>query len=486
MKPVGIRSFGCYVPRARLSRAAIAEAWGRPAEPGERSVAQFDEDAVTMSVEAGLDALAGIEGKTIGAVYFASGSGPFAEKGAADVVAAALEMRFEIPTADFGGGPRAFGAALRAACDAVRAGSCRNVLVVAADVRPTEPGSAAEPWVGDAGAAVVVSADDLICEVEQQVAMSDDFAPVWRLSGDRFLRSDDDKVASEAYVTGSMRVAKRVLELAARDGADLARVVAYALDGASFRALLKTSGMGERFFVENGLADVGNPGAASLPLQLGQAIEGLRPGNRILAVGWAGGGDGFLLRILEGIDAPRAGRGLSAWLRDRSQMRYQDYLRHRDLVASRAGLWHLEPFVSLTSERREGRQLLRLQGTRCLSCTAIGYPIRPVCRKCGQAGPFEYVRLGRRGTIVTWNRDHVFPGPGAPLANVVVDLEGGGRILTQLTDGEPSIGQDVELTLRKFHEGRGVPHYWWKATRAEGARNPSPERLAATAGAGQP
>jgi len=48
----GIASFGAYVPLWRLSRDAIAEAWQTGSIGGERSVANNDEDTVTMATEA--------------------------------------------------------------------------------------------------------------------------------------------------------------------------------------------------------------------------------------------------------------------------------------------------------------------------------------------------------------------------------------------------------------------------------------------------
>ena len=61
--PAGISSFGAYLPRLRLQRKAIAaaNAWFNPSVAalgkGERTMANWDEDAVTMAVEAARDAL---------------------------------------------------------------------------------------------------------------------------------------------------------------------------------------------------------------------------------------------------------------------------------------------------------------------------------------------------------------------------------------------------------------------------------------------
>ena len=47
----------------------------------------------------------------------------------------------------------------------------------------------------------------------------------------------------------------------------------------------------------------------------------------------------------------------------------------------------------------------------------------------------------------------------------VVDLEGGGRFLCQMTDVDPAaveIGMEVELVLRRMREGAGDHYYYWK------------------------
>ncbi|MDA0225529.1 MAG: 3-hydroxy-3-methylglutaryl CoA synthase, partial [Proteobacteria bacterium] len=68
----GILSFGAYLPRLRLQRktVAAANAWFAPGlrglGKGERAMAHWDEDAITMSVEAARDCLAGRDRATLG------------------------------------------------------------------------------------------------------------------------------------------------------------------------------------------------------------------------------------------------------------------------------------------------------------------------------------------------------------------------------------------------------------------------------------
>ena len=83
---VGILSFGAYIPRKRLQRSAIhaANAWFAPGlaglAKGERAIGDWDEDSVTMAVEAARDALVGIDRERIGSLSLASTTFPFVDR----------------------------------------------------------------------------------------------------------------------------------------------------------------------------------------------------------------------------------------------------------------------------------------------------------------------------------------------------------------------------------------------------------------------
>ena len=68
----GIVTYGAYIPLYRLNRGEIARAWDTPPAPGERAVANYDEDSLSMGVEAALDCIKGIDPGSIGGVFFAS------------------------------------------------------------------------------------------------------------------------------------------------------------------------------------------------------------------------------------------------------------------------------------------------------------------------------------------------------------------------------------------------------------------------------
>jgi 3-hydroxy-3-methylglutaryl CoA synthase len=81
---VGIKDFGSYLPYYRLKRSTIGEAWALKQEMplliGERTVAGFDEDCMTMAVEAVFNCLAERATAEIDGLFFASTTPPLADK----------------------------------------------------------------------------------------------------------------------------------------------------------------------------------------------------------------------------------------------------------------------------------------------------------------------------------------------------------------------------------------------------------------------
>ncbi len=106
---------------------------------------------------------------------------------------------------------------------------------------------------------------------------------------------------------------------------------------------------------------------------------------------------------------------------------------------------------------REGTRRYRLIGGKCPSCGGLVYPHRQVCPYCGREG-LEAVALPRRGRVVTYavvrNPPRGFEGR-EPYVIAVVELEGGARVLAQLTDVRPEdvrVGMEVEAVFRRYRE----------------------------------
>src|SRR5207249_12257612 len=99
-----------------------------------------------------------------------------------------------------GGSVRAGVTALRGAIDAVRAGSVRNALVVAADARLAEPEAELEPLLGDGAAAIAVGTDGVIAELVSAASVAEEVTYFWRTATQRAVQVTEPRFgASYGY-----------------------------------------------------------------------------------------------------------------------------------------------------------------------------------------------------------------------------------------------------------------------------------------------
>lgn len=460
---IGIRGFGVHVPRYRLSAATLAAAWGGSGG-GERAVANHDEDSLTMAVEASLAALAGRDGRTLGGVILASTTPPYAEKSSAAILATVADCGRDVFVADLGGSLRAGTTGLRLALDAVRAGSAREVLVAAADVRPAAPGGDLEPLLGDGAAAVVVGqGDGILARFEGAYSLTHEFSDVWRKADARFPEQGDlTFVRAYGYETLIPEAVEGLLRETGLKRQDLSRVACYAPDARLAPGILRALKLPDSVLSHVPLLPaIGNTGTASPLLALAAALEEAQPGERVLVVGYGAGADALLFQTTERIEQWDRRQGVLAQLRaGRPLVHYGKFLQFRRLVESET----IKAFTSLPVMQREERQNLRLYGQKCTACGAVQYPRRHLCWQCSGKDLAEY-RLSRRGRVFTFTKDHLVPSPDPPTVMVAADLEGGGRFYTQMTDCDPTtvtFDMPVELTFRRFHEGGELVNYFWK------------------------
>ncbi|HEY7653999.1 MAG TPA: zinc ribbon domain-containing protein [Methylomirabilota bacterium] len=460
---IGIVSIGAYVPRYRLSGKALAAVWGAGAA-GERAVANYDEDSLTMAAEAALNALHGRDVRRIGACFFASTTPPYLEKSSATLLAAVADLGPETLTADFGGSLRCGTTALRLALDAVKAGTAAEALVAAADLRPVAPGTPEEIQLGDGAGALVVGSEGVIASFEGGHSVSREFTDVWRGPGDRYLTVLPDMTFVRAHgldkhiteaVEGALRTTGRKRE-------DIAKLVLYGPDARTHAALVKQLKFAESAMPkEPVIGKAGNTGSASCLLGLAAALPECRPGDQVLVVSYGSGAEALLFQCTDALARARIHRPVSAQLAQGAPlMHYGKFLSFRRHVETEV----MRSFSSVPTMVREERQDLRLYGQKCADCGAVSYPRRHLCWQCSSQNLGEY-RISRRGKIFTFAKDHLVPNPDPPTVMVSADLEGGGRFYAQLTDCDPAavtFEQPVELCFRRIHEGEGIINYFWK------------------------
>ena len=182
---VGIVAYGAYVPRLRLQRQAVYDAnkWFaaglRGLAKGERSMANWDEDSITMAVEASRDCLTSHEATDVRSLYFASTTHPFKDRQNAGVIGTALSIEQNLLASDVGGSLKAGTSALIAGLNASKNGG-GPALVAASDKRMARVASSNELNYGDGAAALLCGTENVIAKLVGHHSVSMDFVDHFR------------------------------------------------------------------------------------------------------------------------------------------------------------------------------------------------------------------------------------------------------------------------------------------------------------------
>src|SRR5262249_731784 len=140
----------------------------------------------------------------------------------------------DVATTDLGDSTRAGTSALRTAADMVRAGSAKQVLVVASDVRMAAPRSALEANLGDAAAAFLIGDAEVAAALGASLAVTDEIVDVWRTEGDPFVHAWEDRfVVDHGYGAVVREAVKTLLARHGLQAKDFARAVVYGPDARS-------------------------------------------------------------------------------------------------------------------------------------------------------------------------------------------------------------------------------------------------------------
>lgn len=312
----GIVSYGAYVPIYRLSRTEIAKVWGRGKAQGEKAVANCDEDTITMAVEAGIDCLKGIDPNTVDGLYFASTTPPYREKKSASIVAAALDLRRDIFAADFGNSLGAGANAINCAMDAVKAGSARNILVVASDCRVPAPRSAFEFLFADGAAALLIGGKDIVATAEGRYGFSSNFLDVWRKEqNDSYVRTWEDRyIVEKGYTAHVKEAVSALLSNCVLNPEDITQAAFYGPDGRSHANMARLLGFGKTQVVDPMFDVLGNTGCAFFMMLIVAALEKAKEGDKLLAASYGDGADAWLFTVTGQIESAMGNRGLARHL----------------------------------------------------------------------------------------------------------------------------------------------------------------------------
>ncbi len=472
----GIVSYGAYVPIYRLSREAIGAMWNKAVAKGEKAVANADEDTVTMGVEAVLDCMNGMDRNQVDGLYFATDSPPYIEKQAASIIRAATDLREDILTFDISHSLRGAGSAMKAAMDAVKAGSAKRVMVAAAERRIPAPNSEFELQLGDGAAAFLVGDTDVAAVLEGSYHLTSEFIDIWRKPQDKYVQVWEDRfVRDEAYMKMIPQAVDGLLKKLGLSPKDVTKAAFYGPDARTHASIASAMKLDPKTQVQSPMLDnVGNTGTALAPMILVSALEEAKPGDRVLFATYGDGADAFLFKVTEQIEKIRDRRGIKRHVASKIMLpNYGKYVEIRELMEwepARRGARR----SSLPVIWRERKMLFALYGQKCRSCGNIQYPRQRICIYCQAKDNFDPIRLSdKTGKVFTFSMDQRAMEVVLPKVFTVVDLDGGGRFYSVMTDRDTSkitVGMPVEMTFRIQmgpseslpKEGSGLYNYFWR------------------------
>lgn len=473
----GIVSYGAYIPWYRMPRKTIGAAmgWFNPSVlPGEKAVSNFDEDSVTMGVAASVDCLKGFPREEIGALYFATTTAPYKERQNAGIIACALDLRGDLRTADVTDTVKSGSSALLSACEAVKTGSVKQALVCAADTRLGKMGSVQEQLFGDGAAALLLGEENVIANLEGFYSFNVDFVDHRRAQQDKFDRSWEERwIRDIGYLEFIPQTVAGLLKKYNLKINDFTKVVCTCPYNREHAVIGKKLGLSPDKLQDNLVAGIGDTGAAYSLMMLVSALEEAKPGDKIMLVSYGNGCEALYFTVTEGIEKIRDRKGIKKNLAIKNELNnYEKYAVFRNMIPLEVGIRGEEiAFTQLSTIFRERKTVLSLCGVKCKKCGTPQFPAQRVCvnPECGAIDQMDEYRFSdKKGHLFTYTGDNLAASVNPPAIYGVVDFEGGGRYVFDLTDctlESLKVGMPVEMSFRRKYtdEGRGIHGYFWKA-----------------------
>ncbi|HDP24041.1 MAG TPA: hydroxymethylglutaryl-CoA synthase family protein [Deltaproteobacteria bacterium] len=442
---------------------------------GEKAVANWDEDSVSMAVAAAYDCMANKDRKALDGVYLASTTLPFADRLNSGIIAAALNAPEDgAMNADFSSCTKAATTAALAALGMIESGARNSVLVVASDQRRTKMATMFEMFYGDGAAALLFGNNDVIAEFKGSYSVNCDFIDHYKGYGKQFDYGWEERwVRDEGYGKIIPEAINGFFKKYGMSMADIDKVVYPCYFSGTHKAMAKTMGIDPAKLQDNLHGNCGDTGAAHPFVLFAAALEEAKPGDKLLLASFGQGCDVLLFEATDKIAKVKPAKGISGHLAERIELSsYQKFAKFRDLIVADLGIrGEANPNTSLTTLWRRRKMIFGFVGGKCAKCGTPQFPLLPVCVKpeCGASDTFEdYEFADKIATVQMFTGDMLAASVDPPTVYGLVNFEGGGKAFLDFTDcdvNQVKVGMSVRMSFRRRSkdEVRGFSGYFWKA-----------------------
>lgn len=343
----GIISYGVYIPAYRIKISEIAGVWKKdPAEitaglqVTEKAVPGFDEDAITMGIEAGKAALdmAGVSEEEIGAVYVGSESHPYAVNPTSTSVAEYLGIGNDYFAADLEFACKAATAGIQIALGLLDSNKIHYGLVIGSDTAQGKPHDILEYTASSTACAYILGKkkNEIIAEVLETSSFSSDTADFWRRDGEKYPSHFGRFTGEPAYFNHVFSEGQKLLKKSGLAPSDFTYCVFHMPNGKFPRIAARKLGFSGEQLAPSLLVDtIGNPYSASSLLGLSAVLDIAKPGQKIFFVsyGSGAGSDGFIFKTTKLLkEKQKLAIKRTAQMKKKIYLSYPEYLKHMHII----------------------------------------------------------------------------------------------------------------------------------------------------------
>lgn len=466
----GIIGLGTYLPRLRLSRSAMADAlgWLMPgiSPKGHRTLAYWDENSTTMAVEAARSALRS-SAMPITSLVLATTSPVFAEPLNSPTVHRALALPRSTPARDICGTGRACLSALVQMLEGSGTG-----LIVGADRHVGPAGSVQETRYSDGAAAAVVGDGNPVFEFLAGADFTSAFIDRYRMPARPSGTGWEERWVREEGILKQVPVAiADALSKAEVAPADIKHLVFPSILNGIGPALARASRLTGAAVADDLVERCGNIGSGHALLMLSLAAERMEPGELVVIAGFGQGASALVLRRTsrELDEISRVSTQLESGIVDGNYLRLALYGGTLEWDRGLRGRTSAGEALSTLSRYEDA--ILGFQGGRDRNGDITFPP------KNGE-GMEPWPLADRNGRMASFTADLLAFSPSPPSCYGLVDFQGGGRLMMDVTDpdaGSVEVGDAVRFVFR-VHDSdpaTGYVRYFWKAvaSKHDGAPN---------------
>ena len=323
----GILAYGVALPKHRIGRDDIWQVWKNLAPDlfdklsiGERGVLGPEEDTLTLAAAAARNALArwGLPATHLGALILGSGTSPYATKAAATVLVDALGLSPGALATDLQCADKSGSTAIRFAAGLIESGQIDSALVIAADTinRHTAPGMVLEYVASAAAVAFVLGKGDVIARLEGFATHAWDQNDYFRTEGERYIQPGAGFygwVASWGLLDHIVPAGQALFEKTGLRPEDFAKFAVPQKTGLRPLMVMGKLNLEMMQVLPYVLTpQIGDCGAAGVPLSLAHILDFAEPGERIGVIDYGAGAgcDAWSLVCTDAVEARRPQSGL--------------------------------------------------------------------------------------------------------------------------------------------------------------------------------